>query len=212
VQVFWKFIYPQLESFIQRPYLFFVDVYYYWQWTMLWVSPLLYLALYVFFVWLMKMVAGSGRSMRELSLQFAFSLIPIAIVYNVSHYYTLLITEAPLMLRLISDPFGFGWNLFGTARIESTQVIILADNVWHTQVGLILFGHIVSVYLAHLQALRLFPGGRHAVRSQMPMLALMVLFTTAGLWILSLPIAAGQVQDPLPSAASPPCCQVVARA
>jgi hypothetical protein len=212
VQVFWKFIYPQLASFIQRPYLFFVDVYYYWQWTMLWVSPFLYLALYVFFVWLMKMVVGSGRSVRELSLQFAFSLIPIAIVYNVSHYYTLLVTELPAMLRLISDPFGFGWNLFGTAMMDSTPLIILADGVWHTQVGLILFGHIVSVYLAHLQALKLFPTGRHALRSQMPMLALMVLFTTAGLWILSLPIAAGQVQDPAPSAASPPCCHVVVRA
>jgi len=31
-----------------------------------------------------------------------------------------------------------------------------------------------------------------------PMLVLMVLFTTAGLWILSLPIAAGQVITPTP--------------
>jgi hypothetical protein len=35
------------------------------------------------------------------------------------------------------------------------------------------------------------------------MLLLMVAFTTAGLWILSLPIAAGQVQDPPPAAALP---------
>jgi hypothetical protein len=33
-----------------------------------------------------------------------------------------------------------------------------------------------------------FPDRRSAVLSQVPMLALMVLFTTAGLWILAQPI------------------------
>jgi hypothetical protein len=131
-----------------------------------------------------------------LALQFTFSLVPIAFVYNITHYYTLLITEAPAMVSLISDPFGFGWNLFGTARLEHAPIILLADSVWHTQVGLILFGHIVAVYLAHTQALRLFAQGRRALWSQLPMLALMMLLTTIGLRILSLPIAAGQVQDP----------------
>jgi len=63
-----------------------------------------------------------------------------------------------------------------------------------------LVGHVVSVYLAHLRALELFPRARQAVWSQLPMLVLMVAFTTAGLWILSLPIAAGQVVVPQTSA------------
>jgi len=59
---------------------------------------------------------------------------------------------------------------------------------------------IVSVYFAHVEAIRIFPTARKAVISQLPMLALMVLFTTIGLWILSLPIASGQVGQPPPSA------------
>jgi len=55
------------------------------------------------------------------------------------------------------------------------------------------------VYLAHLQALKLFPSGRQGVWSQLPMLALMMLLTSVGLRILSLPISAGQVTDPLPT-------------
>jgi hypothetical protein len=55
---------------------------------------------------------------------------------------------------------------------------------------------VVSVYLAHVRALELFPRTRQAVVSQLPMLVLMVAFTAAGLWILSLPIASGQVQVP----------------
>jgi hypothetical protein len=194
VQVFWKTIYPALAALIDRPYPFFVGLYYNWQWAMLWLSPFVYLAIYLFFVWLMKLVTGSHRAVRDLALQFAYCLIPIAFVYNVTHYYPLLVSHAPAMLRLISDPFGVGWNLFGTARIVQQPITLLAGGVWHTQVGLILFGHVVSVYLAHAQALRMFPGSRQALRSQLPMLVLMVAFTTVGLWILSLPIGAGQAR------------------
>jgi hypothetical protein len=204
VLIFWKWIYPQLTRLIARPYLFFVSIYYYWQWAMLFVSPFVYLAVYTFFVWLMKIVTGSTRTVRDLALQFGFTLVPIAFVYNITHYYTLLLAEGPVIVTMISDPFGVGWDLFGTARLHRPPVIPLADRVWHTQVGLILFGHIVSVYLAHLQALKLFPKGRQGVLSQLPMLALMMLLTTVGLRILSLPIAAGQVQDPLPTGSGTP--------
>jgi hypothetical protein len=199
VLVFWKDIYPVLTAISAKPYLFFVDIYYYWQWLMLFVSPFVYLAIYLVFVWLMRIVVGSERTVRDLALQFAFTLIPIAFVYNVTHYYTLLVGQGPAIITMISDPFGIGWNLFGTARWSLSPIILLADGVWHTQVGLILFGHIVSVYLAHVQALELFPRRQQGVWSQLPMLVLMVLLTTIGLRILSLPIAAGQVQDPVPT-------------
>jgi hypothetical protein len=202
VLVFWKDIYPGLTAISAKPYLFFVNIYYYWQWAMLFVSPFVYLAIYLLFVWLMKIFTGSTSTVRDLALQFAFTLIPIAFVYNITHYYTLLVAQGPAIITMISDPFGIGWNLFGTARWYFSPSILLANGVWHTQVGLILFGHIVSVYLAHVQALELLPRGRQGVWGQLPMLVLMVLLTTIGLRILSLPIAAGQVQDPLPQPSS----------
>jgi len=203
VAVFWKNIYPLLSSVIARPYVFFVGLYYNWQWAMLWLSPFFYLAIYLFFIWVMKALTRTSRSITDLALQFLFTLVPIALVYHVTHYYTLLFTDTPRMLTMISDPFGVGWNLFGTAAMDMQPVTLLADGVWHTQVALILLGHIVSVYLAHAQALRIFHSKRKAMWSQFPMLLLMVAFTTAGLWILSLPIAAGQVQDPPAAAARP---------
>jgi len=196
VTVFWKDLYPLLAALINRPYLFFVDFYYYWQWSMLFVSPFAYLAIYLVFVGFAKLAAGSATPVRALALRFAMSLVPIAFVYNITHYYTLLASQGVTMVRLVSDPFGFGWDLFGTAQSLATPLILDAGGVWHTQVGLILVGHIIGVYLAHLEALQCFPDTRRATVSQLPMLVLMVLFTTAGLWILSLPIAAGQVITP----------------
>jgi hypothetical protein len=203
VQVFWRYVYPPLTWAIDQPYSFFVGVYYHWQWAMLWLSPFIYFAIYLLFIWMMT---GHERRLRERALLFGFSLIPIAFVYNLTHYFTLLFTDAPRLLPLISDPFGAGWDLFGTARfLHQPMNPPPARFVWHIQVGLILLGHVVSVYLAHQQALRIFPNGRKALWSQFPMLVLMIALTSVGLWILSLPIGAGQVLDPTPtsSASSP---------
>ena len=62
--------------------------------------------------------------------------------------------------------------------------------IWHTQVVLILIGHVASVYLPHVVALRVFPTRREAILSQVPLLLLMVAYTAIGLYILSLPLAA----------------------
>jgi hypothetical protein len=137
---------------------------------------------------LAKVVTRSAIPVRELALRFAYTLLPIALVYHVSHYYTLVMTQGVQIVRLVSDPFGFGWNLFGTADWLETPFLPDAGFVWHSQVGLILAGHIVSVYLAHIEALRTFATPRKATLSQLPMLLLMLSFTTIGLWILSLPI------------------------
>jgi hypothetical protein len=202
VQVFWRELYPLLTPLaagMKQPYLYLVNFYYYWQWLSLVLSPLFYLAVYLIFIGLVKVITASPLTVRELALRFAFSLVPIAFVYNVTHYYTLIVSQGFTIVRLVSDPFGRGWNLFGTADWLRDPVILDAGTVWHTQVWLILFGHIVSVYLAHMEALRVFPTPRRAVLSQLPMLVLMVIFTTLGLWILSLPIAGGQVIQPPPA-------------
>jgi hypothetical protein len=54
--------------------------------------------------------------------------------------------------------------------------------------------------LAHLVALRLFGDRRKALRSQLPMLALMVLYTIFSLWILSEPISVEEEVAPAENA------------
>jgi hypothetical protein len=195
VTVFWKDIYPFIAPWFSpapgQQYALSAQLYYVWQWCSLVVSPLIYLLVFVTFVWSAKVLTRSNQSLHSLVLRFTMSLVPIAFVYHVTHYYTLLLSQGAQVVRLVSDPFGFAWNLFGTAKQTIEPLMIDVEAIWHTQVALILLGHIVSVYLAHLEALHMFPNPRRAAVSQLPMLLLMVLFTTLGLWILSLPLAAG---------------------
>lgn len=195
-RLYWTQLYPQLlvDWVGSNPLQAFPrlrELYRYWQTGWLLLSPFLYLLAYLAAIGLMAWITGHGRRLRELALRFAPTLLPIALVYHVTHYYTLIQTQGVKIIALVSDPFGRGHDWFGTASWFRGHIIPDITVVWHVQVGLIVLGHIASVYLAHLEALRCFGDRRLAALSQLPMLVLMVAFTTAGLWILAQPIQGG---------------------
>ncbi len=195
VRLFWADLLAQLRPWLTPPlishYALLLDLYLLWQTLWLLLSPFLYLLLYLACVVLMKALTGSHLSVRDLALRFAFSLLPIVLVYHLSHYLALLLSQGTQLLPLLSDPFGRGWNLFGTAGWLRVPLLLDAGTLWHAQVLLIVAGHVVSVWLAHVEALRVFGSARLALRSQWPMLVLMVMFTTTGLWILAQPFSPG---------------------
>jgi len=117
---------------------------------------------------------------------FVLTLVPIAVAYHLSHYFSLLLTAGQFVIPLASDPFGWGWNLFGTAGYKVNLAIVSPYVFWYGAVAIILLGHVVAVYLAHVVALRLFK--TEALARELPMVLLMVAYTTLSLWILAQPI------------------------
>lgn len=149
---------------------------------------LLFLTVYLTFVWISRTVGGGKAGLMRLAGAYAYSLVPIALAYQVAHYYTLLLFNGQIAIVQISDPFGWGWNLFGTAGYQMNNAVLGAAFVWYSQVLLIVAGHVIAVYLAHAVALRLLGDSRRAQRSQYPILVLMILYTVSSLWIISQPI------------------------
>jgi hypothetical protein len=149
--------------------------------------PLLFYGIYLGFVELSR-IFGGGAGFGQFAAAYAFSLVPIAIAYQMAHYYTYLLIQGQMIFSLISDPLGWGWNLFGTAGFDPRYGIVGASFVWYSQVALIVAGHVIAVYLAHSISLRLLRDPGRAFRSQLPMLVLMVLYTIMSLWILAQPI------------------------
>jgi hypothetical protein len=92
--------------------------------------------------------------------------------------------QGQALIPLASDPFGRGWDLFGSADHGVDLSPISANHVWYVQVISLVAGHVAGLALAHDRAVSLFPPAR-ALRSQYPLLALMVLYTVGGLWLLS---------------------------
>jgi hypothetical protein len=122
---------------------------------------------------------------RELTDSFAHTLVPIGFAYVLAHYFSFLIWQSQAIWYLISDPLGNGANIFGTASYEINYHIISYAAIWYVQVGALLLGHVSGLALAHDRALALYGDPEEAVRSQYFMLAVMVAFTSFGLWLLS---------------------------
>ena len=132
--------------------------------------------------------AAGRRSSRGMAQSFAFTLVPIAIAYHLAHYLAYLLTQGQYVVPLASDPFGYGWDLFGTAGYRVNIAIVGARFAWYAAVTSIVAGHIVAVYLADVRAHQLPWPRRAALRSQVPLTALMVIYTFISLSILSEPI------------------------
>ena len=147
-----------------------------------------FVAVYRFFAWWMAAAAGGELASATTARLFVLSLVPIAIAYHLAHYFSYLLIQGQLILRLASDPFGFGWNLLGTAHYRPDIGIVGARFAWYLAVIAIVLGHIVAVAIGHTIALREYATRRAALRSQLPMLMLMVGYTMVSLWIIAQPI------------------------
>jgi hypothetical protein len=139
-------------------------------------------ASYLAAVWAARVL---GASEKPLGGAFLGSLVPIALAYAVAHYFSLLVLQGQLAIPLLSDPFGWGWDLFGTADFRPNLRVLTPSSVWYVQVGALVVGHVLGLVLAHDRAVSLFSSAGRAVRTQYALLALMVLYTVGGLWLLS---------------------------
>ena len=125
------------------------------------------------------------RPTVSVTRKFVHSLVPIAAVYVLAHYFSLLAYNGQAIASLSSDPLGKGWDLFGTAGSTIDYGIVGATAIWYVQVGTLVAGHVCGLLLSHDRALVLYGKARAATTSQYCMLAVMVAFTTFGLFLLS---------------------------
>jgi hypothetical protein len=121
------------------------------------------------------------------------SIVPIAVAYHFAHYLSAFLVDVQHAAKAASDPFARGWDLFGTRDLAVVASLVTDPErvyaIWHTQVAIIVAGHVTAVWVAHALALRLAPTTRRAVLSQAPLTVLMIAYTILGLWLLASPTA-----------------------
>ena len=107
-----------------------------------------------------------------------------AVGYVVAHYLTLLVLEGQNTLVLLSDPLGTGADWLGTGdRLVDRSLANQPTLVATLQVSAVVVGHVLGIVSAHDRSVRLFPR-RAALVGQLPLLAVMVLYTIGGLLLL----------------------------
>lgn len=125
-----------------------------------------------------------GTPRRHLPAAYAHSVVPIIVGYMTAHYLSYFVEQGQQTVILLSDPMVTGANYLGTAGLTpnlwlSAHPTFLAT----TKVIAVVVGHVVGIVVAHDRALTLLPA-HHRVRGQLAMVAVMVCYTVAGLYLL----------------------------
>ncbi len=121
----------------------------------------------------------AGRAVDE----FAHTLVPIVVGYVLAHYWSLLVLIGQQTVIQLSDPLGNGSDWLGTGGRAIDPALADPTLVAVLQVLGVVTGHVLGVVLAHDRAVRLLPR-RRALAGQLPLLALMVVYTVGGLSLL----------------------------
>jgi ferredoxin len=144
--------------------------------------------LYGLFLWLSRLFSGEREHrFPELFIKLAYGLLPIALFYHIAHNVEHFFMEGQKLVVLSSDPFGYGWDLFGTANMTLNPILSL-ETVWYTQVILIIIGHVFGIIITHRHSYQIFQSRGAAVKSQIPMIALMIMFSILSLWLVAQPM------------------------
>ncbi len=125
----------------------------------------------------------SGQIVKAL----AYAVIPVALFYHLAHNGMHFFGEAQKLIPLLSDPLGFGWNLFGTAGITYAPLLSL-QTIWWIRVVLIVVGHVFGVAVADRIGRRLFTTEGSALRGLIPLIATMVLYSSLSVWLTAQPM------------------------
>jgi hypothetical protein len=131
--------------------------------------------------WLARRVGGLDTSPRKTFVEYAYTLVPLGLLAWIAFSLAFVFVNGSYALGVVSDPFGWGWNLFGTRGFPWTP--FLPQLVQYLQVGLLTGGLVAAVYLAYRIGRQNGADHAGALRAAVPITAFL---TTATLVFLRL--------------------------
>ena len=137
----------------------------------------LFYAIYHYAISITHKISSTYISIRSLNMQFAVSLLPIAAGYHLAHFTGYLLTFFPAFVSTLLHP------------LQPPMFYPNPLPLWISIFTLIfiLLGHICSVWISHCISFKLFSGRLQPLRSQYPLIFVMILYTMFSLWIVTSP-------------------------
>jgi polyferredoxin len=131
-------------------------------------------------------IIGKRLPLTELIIKNAYALLPIALFYHLAHNVMHFAMEGEKIVSAISDPFSWGWDLFGTALRPSGPLISIYT-VWYLQVIFIIIGNVWSLYMVHRVALHLY-GPKRSLKAEFPLVGAVIVYSLISLYLVAQPM------------------------
>lgn len=117
-------------------------------------NPLDYLGIIMFFPlfgWGVAKVASlmsrGAIKARELFTRYAYGWIPLFGLGILARQLPKVLTNGPTIAQVISDPFGFGWNMLGTAHLGMHARSFAPQWILYVQLSFVLIGAVASIFV-----------------------------------------------------------------
>ena len=145
-------------------------------------SLLIIPGIFFVFTYLSRLLSGNREvPLKKIFINFSYTLIPIGLGVWIAFSLGIILPNGSYILHILSDPFAWGWNLFGTANFPWTPVF---THILGYLQGLVLaIFYLFAVAYGFRISLQTYPEYDQARRGWLPMLALLTVATLIFLWL-----------------------------
>lgn len=139
-------------------------------------------ATFFIFAWLSKVFSGvKDVRMKIVFVNLSYCLVPMGLAAWIAFSFGFLMPNGSYVLHILSDPFGWGWNLFGTAGFEWTPVFTgLMTNL---QFATLILGFVLSADYAFKLAQQTYVDRAAARKGFLPILVYLAGMTLFFGWL-----------------------------
>jgi len=130
-----------------------------------------------------RRLAGLSQSARTVMIALAGAWVPVGLMLWIAFVVPVLTVNASFVAQSVSDPFGWGWDFFGTANTAWHQLWPRA--VPWIQVACVLVGLHYGLRNTWRICLELTNQPRTAQRALIPMAVLLVAFSGSLIWFFA---------------------------
>lgn len=133
-------------------------------------------AIYYLCIHLSRWVSGAREiTIQDLFIKYAYAFVPLGLLAWIAFSIPLVMINGSYIVSVISDPFGWGWNLFGTADFPWTP--IFPEWVPFIQIVILMAGLILALTSTYRVGNTLFALRSQVIRSLVPLSMLLTAVT-----------------------------------
>jgi hypothetical protein len=150
------------------------------------------IAVFHVFSWLTKYLADNKNTNEKQSdshpfMHYAYALIPIILFFHLAHNANHLAAEGMAIVPALSDPFGWGWDMIGTASWKVRELLSHEHRQW-LQLLLVSIGYYYSMKTCCRISGQRYSRKAGIITSAFIMSLAIFLFSLISLWLLVQPM------------------------
>ena len=115
--------------------------------------------------------------LKQLFVDYSYALVPMGLSVWMAFSFSFVFVNGSYAISVISDPFGWGWDLFGTKGYPWTPVLI--GVVPYLQVAVLIAGLLFSIQTAYLIGRQYSANGSGVIRTVVPIAGFLAAVTVA---------------------------------